>query len=124
MEYYLGMDVHRASCTFSVRKASGAVVRHDVVETRSADLIRYLKTFGGRGHLCVEEGEWSHWLADVLMPHVVEFVIVQPERRHGSKSDRIDADGLSERIWSGHLGRTVYKDRGRYTALRGRGCTP
>lgn len=49
---------------------------------------------------------------------LVEFVVVQPERRRGSKSDRIDADELSERIRSGRLGRTIVKDRGRFIELR------
>lgn len=120
MEHYLGMDVHQTSCTFSVRNASGKIVRHDVIATEAQALVDYLDRLGGRLHLCLEESEWSHWLTELLMSHVVEFVVIQPERRRGSKSDRIDAEGLSERIWSGDLGRTVYKDRGRYAALRER----
>lgn len=118
MERYLGMDVHAESCSVTVRKASGEVVRRDVVETNGEALTGYLETLGGNLHLCVEECEWSNWLADILMPHLVELVVVQPERRRGSKSDRIDADELSERIRTGRLGRTVFKDRGRFTELR------
>ncbi|MGD2071709.1 MAG: transposase [Gemmatimonadota bacterium] len=118
MERYVGMDVHAESCSVTVRKASGKVIRRDIVETNGQALTRYLETLGGNLHLCVEECEWSNWLADVLMPHVAEFVVVQPERRRGSKSDRIDADGLSERIRTGKLGRTVFKDRGCFTELR------
>ena len=49
---------------------------------------------------------------------MAEFVVVQPEKRRGSKSDAVDADELSERIWTGQLGRVVFKDRGRFVALR------
>lgn len=118
MERYVGMDVHAESCSVTVRKANGKVVRRDIVETNGEPLTSYLGALGGNLHLCVEECEWSNWLADILMPHLVEFVVVQPERRRGSKSDRIDADELSERIRTGRLGRTVFKDRGRFTELR------
>lgn len=118
MERYVGMDVHAASCSVSVRAASGKVLRRGIVETNGRTLTEYLEALGGKIHLCVEECEWSNWLADILMPEVVEFVVVQPEGRRGSKSDRIDADDLSERIRSGQVGRTIFKDRGRFTELR------
>lgn len=57
-------------------------------------------------------------MTELLAPYVVELVVVQPERKRGSKSDRIDADGLSEQIRTGRLGTIVFKDRGRFTALR------
>jgi len=118
MDRYVGCDPHADSCTFSVRAAKGKVVRRDVVETDGEALVGYLRGLGGRIHLCTEEGEWSQWLAELLAPYVAEFVVVQPERKRGSKSDRIDADGLSEQILTGQLGQVVFKDRGRFTALR------
>lgn len=118
MERYVGMDVHAASCSCTVRAAGGKVVRRDIVETNGRTLTEYFEALGTKMHLCVEECEWSNWLADLLMPHAVEFVVVQPEGRRGSKSDRIDADELSERIRTGQFGRTIFKDRGRFTELR------
>jgi transposase len=118
MERYIGCDVHASSTTVSVRNASGKRLRRDVVETNGEALISYLQGLGGKQHLCLEESEWSQWLAEILWREVVELVVVQPERRRGSKSDAIDADDLSERVRTGDLGRVVFKDRGRYTDLR------
>lgn len=118
MERYVGMDVHAESCSVTVRSARGKIVRRDIVETNGRTLTNYFEALGGNVHLCVEECEWSNWLADLLMAHVVEFVVVQPEGRRGSKNDQIDAGELSEQIRTGQLGRTIFKDRGRFTDLR------
>ena len=97
MERYIGGDVHAASVTFSVRSATGKIVRRDVVETNGKSLVGYITQQPGNVHLCIEEGEWSEWLHEILAPHVAEFVVYRPGWRPGSKSDRHDADDLSER---------------------------
>lgn len=89
-----------------------------MIETNGEALVAYLESLGGSVHLCVEEGDWSQWLAELVAPRTREFVVVQPKRRKGSKSDRIDADDLSEKIHSGRLGKVVFKGRGRFRALR------
>jgi hypothetical protein len=73
MERYLGGDVHAASCTFSVLNESGKPLRRDVVETNGQALVRYVKQQPGNLHLCIEEGEWSQWLYEILSPHVAEL---------------------------------------------------
>jgi hypothetical protein len=119
MERYIGCDVHAASCTLSLRNAAGKRLRRDVVETNGQALISYIQGLTGNLHLCLEESEWSQWLAEILSPHVTELVVWQPEWKPGSKSDAIDADELSKRIRTGELGRVVFKDRrGQFTALR------
>jgi hypothetical protein len=103
MERYLGADVHAASVTFSVLSESGKELRHDVVETNGQALVGYLKQIPGQPHLCIEEGEWSQWLTEILSPRVAEMVVVRGEWRPGSKSDRIDARGWAERLRTGQL---------------------
>lgn len=118
MDLYLGCDPHSRSCTISVRDARGKRVRRDVVETRRDALVSYLGSLRGTVHLCVEEGEWSQWFSEILTPHVHAFAVVQPERKGGSKNDGLDADDLAEKMRTGRLGRTVFKDRGQVSALR------
>ena len=118
MERYLGMDVHAASCTFSVKDAAGKWIhRNVVVETNGRALIGYLKQQPGRLHLGLEESEWAHWLHEILSPHVAELVVMRAERSTGSKSDAIDADGLAERMRTGRVGQPVFKAQ-RYAKLR------
>ncbi len=121
MERYLGADVHAASVTFCVLDASGQQVRRDVVETNGKALVGYLQQLPGNLHLCLEEGEWSQWLYEILSPHVAELVVYRSStRKSGSKSDAIDAHGLAEKLRTGRIDRPVFKDARRFTALRDR----
>lgn len=110
--------MHAASVTFSVRNEAGKVVRRDIVETNGQALVGYLSQQPGNVHLCIEEGEWSQWLHEILSPHVAEFVVHRAQWAPGAKSDRHDADGLSERMRTGKIGVPVYKDRKQFSALR------
>lgn len=122
MERYLGADVHARSTTFEVLSASGKRVRRDVIEINGQALVGYLKQLAGNLHLCIEEGEWSQWLVEILSPHLAELVVVPGEWKPGPKSDAIDAHELADRIRTGRLKRRVYKDPRRFTALREYSC--
>jgi transposase len=123
MERYLGGDVHAASVTFCVLDASGKQVRRDVVETNGKALVGYLQQLPGRLHLCLEEGEWSQWLYEILSPHVAELVVYRSQGKPGQKSDAIDAHELAEKLRTGRIDRPVFKDAHRFTALRDRART-
>lgn len=118
MERYLGLDVHRDSCTFCVLSEAGKQVQRQVVETNGQALVSFVRQLPGRLHLCLEEGEWSQWLYEVLSPQVAEVVVVWPERRSPAKSDALDSRELAERLRTGRLGRVVYKAPRRYRRLR------
>jgi transposase len=118
MERYLGVDVHRESCTIVVMSEAGKEVQRQVVETNGRALVSFVRQLAGTLHVCLEEGEWSQWLYEVLSPHVADVVVVWPERREPAKSDRLDARELAERLRTGRLGRVVYKAPRRYLRLR------
>ena len=120
MERYLGADVHAASVTFCVLDASGKQVRRDVVETNGKALVGYLQQLAGNLHLCLEEGEWSQWLYEILSPQVAELVVYRSEWKPGQKSDAIDAHGLAEKLRTERIDRPVFKDGRLFTALRDR----
>jgi transposase len=123
MERYLGADVHAASTTFCVIDASGRQIRRDVIETNGKALVGYLQSLAGNLHVCIEEGEWSQWLYEILSPHVAELVVYRGEWRPGQKSDAIDAHGLAEKLRTGRIDRPVFKDAKLFTALRDRART-
>lgn len=118
MERYIGGDVHARSCTFVVLSGSGKRIRRDVVETNGEALVSYLRGLAGHLHLCIEEGEWSQWLVEILSPHVAELVVYQAQWQPGSKSDAIDAYGLAEKVRTGLGAHEVYKHPKLFTALR------
>jgi transposase len=123
MERYIGGDVHAASVTLCVVDATGKQLRRDVVETNGKALIGYLQQIPGNRHLCIEEGEWSQWLYEILSPFVTELVVYRGEWKPGMKSDAIDAHGLAEKLRTGRIDRPVYKNAELFTALRDRART-
>jgi len=122
MERYIGMDVHKASCSLCVLDATGRVVRQDVVETNGQALVGYLQHQPGQLHLCFEESEWAAWLWEILSPLVAELVVTLGEKRRGSKSDTLDAHALAERLRTGQVGPSIFKAPNRFARLRELAC--
>jgi transposase len=118
MDSYIGGDVHSASVTFEVLKESGKRIRRDLIETNGRALVDFIEQIPGDRHLCIEEGEWSQWLYELLAPRVAEMVVYRREWTPGSKNDAIDAHDLAEKLRTGKVTRRVYKDAKRFTELR------
>ena len=118
MERYIGIDVHTQSCTIAVVNQGGKELQTEVVETNGEVLVRYLKLIPGRKYLCLEAGNQSQWLSEILSLYVHELVIIWPEKKTGNKNDRLDALGLAERVRTGKLGRKIFKAPKEFTGLR------
>ena len=119
MERYIGLDAHGQSCTFGVVGPSGRKIRHEVVETNGAALVRYVKSLPGRKHLCLEEGTQSAWLYEILSPHVEEIVVAGvQEWSRGPKSDVRDAFRLAEELRTNQVKSSVFKAPKRFSQLR------
>lgn len=103
---YLALDVHSATCTYTARAVGGKILERGVVETIAHDLVALVKRFGRNVHVTFEEGTQAQWLHDVLLPHCARLVVCNPRTNRetlASKSDRIDADFLSELLRLGSL---------------------
>lgn len=118
MERYLGIDAHAASCTCVVFSEKGRQIQRQQVETNGQALVGYVKAQPGELHICLEEGEWSQWMTEILSPHAAEVVVYRPQWRPGPKNDRIDARELAERLCTGKVGCPVYKAPRHYAKLR------
>ena len=118
MEKYIGMDVHATSCTAAVMNAQGKRLGAHVIATSGAALVEFLKTQAGTIHLCIEEGTQSTWLAEILSPHVEQMVVTHVSESRGQKNDERDAFTLAERLRTGTLETSVYKQVGRFGKLR------
>ncbi len=117
MDRYIGLDAHVSSCTLGVLGPSGKRLGLHVVETNAKALIEVLRSIAGPRHLCLEEGTLASWLYEVLSPHVEEIVVTGVSESRGSKSDKLDASGVAERLRIGAIKRKVYKERGQFAAL-------
>jgi hypothetical protein len=118
MEKYIGLDVHATSCTAAVINAQGKRLGSQVIETNGASLIEWIKAQTGALHVCIEEGTQSGWLVEILSPRVERIVVTHVSESRGQKSDERDAFVLAERLRTGALETTVYKQVGAFATLR------
>ena len=106
---YLALDVHKATVVASLRDANGSVVMRATVATEAKAIVTLVKSAGPRVHVVFEEGTQAQWLHDLLIDHAERVVVcnVRGDSETENKSDRIDADELSERLRVGRL-KSVY----------------
>lgn len=102
---YLALDVHQATVVATLRDAHGTVVMRSTVRTEAKAIVALVRAAGPRVHVAFEEGTQAQWLYDLLQPHAEKVVVcnVRGKSEVASKSDRIDADELSEMLRAGTL---------------------
>src|ERR1051325_4984495 len=104
---YIGMDVHQTSISIAVRDGTGKLVMESVIETKATTILEFVKGLRGSLWVAFEEGTSAAWLHDMLKPHVAKVVVCNPRRnallKVGNKSDRVDAQKLSELLRAGLL---------------------
>lgn len=118
MDRYIGIDVHKESCTVVVLGPTGKRLREAQVETNGKALRAFLATIAGRKHLCIEEGTHAEWIYETLEPAVDEIVVTIPDKEAGQKSDSLDAWKRADELRRGAISRTVFKAPDRFTSLR------
>jgi len=118
MTRFIGLDAHDASCTFAVVGPTGRRIRSNVVETNGQCLVEYLKLIKKPRYLCLEEGNLSRWLYEILGPHVDKITVTCPGEHRGNKSDDIDAFELAHKLRTNGIKIRIYKGYGQYRKLR------
>ena len=95
---YVALDVHQATLVVSVRDEQGSVVMRGTVATEAKAIVGLVRGLGSRVHITFEEGTQAQWLHDVLTKHVERVSVCNTRGcgETGNKSDRVDADRLSE----------------------------
>lgn len=108
---YLALDVHQATVVASLRDAEGHIIMRATVGTNAKAILALVGSACPRVHVAFEEGTQAQWLHDLIAPHAERVVVCNTRGRegHGNKSDRIDADRLSEQLRLGSL-RSVFHD--------------
>ena len=106
---YLAFDVHQATTVATVRDEQGAIRLRATVPTEASAILGVVRGLGGRVHIAFEEGAQAQWMHDLLEPHAERVIVcnVRGRSETGNKSDRIDADGLSEMLRVGSV-KSVY----------------
>jgi hypothetical protein len=103
--FYLGIDQHAKQLTLSLRNHDGDVILARQVSTepkRFDDFFTKLanKTDGDQFMAVIEVCGFNDWLLTALPKYgCVDVVLIQPKKRPKVKTDRRDANALSELLW-------------------------
>jgi hypothetical protein len=104
---YVGLDVHDRTTSLTVRTARGVVAQRDVVPTTRADLRRRFRSIRGKVVIACEAGALAGWVSSLLSSRLRQVIICDPRQNRlllkGTKTDRVDADNLSELVRLGAL---------------------
>ena len=120
--WYVALDIHAETTVISVRSARGVVVKRKVVPTTASSLRRALSPMRGKVRVACEVGPMAAWVRRCLQTELREVVICDRRRTRlvipgGSKTDRIDADRLSECLRLGAI-HAVHVPNGQHLQLR------
>ena len=101
----MALDDHQATLVVSVRDEQGSIVMRATVATEAKAIVGLVRGLSSGVHIAFEEGTQAQWLHDVLTRHTERVVVCNTRGRGeiGNKSDRIDADRLSELLRLGAL---------------------
>jgi transposase len=102
---YLALDVHQATTVATVRDESGSIRMRATVATEAGAIVALVRGLSSRVHVAFEEGTQAQWLHDLLQPYVERVIVcnVRGRSETTNKSDRIDADWLSEMLRIGSI---------------------
>lgn len=110
---YLALDVHQATIVATARDEHGSIRMRATVPTRAKEILVLIQGLGPRVQVIFEEGAQAQWLHDLLEPHAERVVVLNPRGRspQGNKSDRLDADRMSELLRNGSVKTTYHGSR-------------
>ncbi len=104
---YLAVDQHRKQLTVNLRDEAGDVILKRQISTEwkrvreFLDEVRNRSVSEGGFVTIVEVCGFNDWFLKMLAEYGCrEIVLVQPEKRSKNKTDRRDADGLGELLWT------------------------
>ena len=103
--FYLGIDQHAKQLTLSLRSHDGDVVLARQVSTepkRFAEFFTKLQDRAGEAGFLevIEVCGFNDWLLQALPKYgCCDVVLIQPKKRPKIKTDRRDANSLSELLW-------------------------
>jgi hypothetical protein len=113
---YIGLDVHQATISVAVPDSAGNLVMEAILETKAETILQFIHGLRGSLHVTLEEGTCAAWLHDLLKPHVTHVLVCDPRKnaliKARNKSDRIDAQKLSDLLYLNKLNADYHGETG------------
>lgn len=105
---YIGVDLHKRSCSMTVLEVSGAIREQERVATNPTSLRAYLERWSEPVEVAVEACSFSQAFVDTVQPLARRLVLVHPQRVKAIasatlKNDRVDSATLAHLLRLNYL---------------------
>jgi transposase len=99
--YYVGLDVHKKSISYCVKRIDGAIVSEGQVAARRAELTAWVRQLPGPWVGALEATLFSGWIYDFLRPFGQSLEVAHPAMLKAiaaskKKNDRVDARKIAD----------------------------
>jgi transposase len=99
--YYIGLDVHKRTISYSVKDGSGAIHSEGTIAATRLDLDRWMKALPQPWTAAMEATVFTGWIYDHLQPHAAALKVAHPLMLRAiaaakKKNDRIDASKICD----------------------------
>jgi len=106
--HYVGLDVHKKTISYCVKKADGTVVAEGKVPATMAALTEWSRSLAKPWTGALEATIFSGWIYDVLLPESAELKVAHPAMLRAiatakKKNDRVDAERICDLLRCGLL---------------------
>ena len=101
--YYLGLDVHKKTISYCLKRADGSIAEEGTVVARRKELGAWVKTLPGPWKGALEATLFTGWIYDFLRPHALTLEVGHPllMRAIGAskkKNDKMDARKIADMV--------------------------
>jgi len=99
--YYIGLDIHKKTISYCVKKVDGTIVQQGKVSAERKALLQWMEGLPGPWKGAMEATIFTGWIYDFLKPHAVDLKVAHPEMLKAitaakKKNDRADAEKIAD----------------------------
>lgn len=99
--YYIGLDIHKKTIAYCIKKVDGTLVRQGVVCAERKALQQWQSELPGPWYGAMEATIFTGWVYDFLKPYAVDLKVAHPAMLKAitaakKKNDRDDAEKIAD----------------------------
>lgn len=99
--YYVGLDIHKKTIAYCVKRADGTIVEEGTLKAEREELIGWCSRLPGPWHGAMEATLFTGWIYETLEPYAAELQVGNPLMMKAissakKKSDRLDARTIAD----------------------------
>ncbi len=99
--YYIGLDIHKKSIAFCIKKQDGEIVRQGTIAADRRSLGEWADSIDRPWKGAMEATIFTGWIYDFLKPRAAELKVAHPKMLKAisaskKKNDRVDAEKIAD----------------------------